>query len=150
MVAVALSLPPAPVQVSVNEASACRGPTAALPDTGRLPDQPPLATQLSALFVDQLSVELPLNSMESGDALSVTSGAGGFTVTDTVSLPVPPGPSQLSVKLVVLCKGPTLIEPLVPRAPLQPPLAVHDVALVVDQLSVEAPLKSTVCGVADK
>ena len=41
-------------------------------------------------------------------------------------------------------------EPLVPRVPVQPPEAVHEVALVELQLRVELPPNATVVGLALK
>lgn len=61
-------------------------PVLALPETGRLPLQPPLAVQLVALFDDQLRVELPPLSTLLGFALSDTLGAGGGGGASTVTL----------------------------------------------------------------
>jgi hypothetical protein len=80
-----------------------------------------------------------------GDAVSeVMVGTGGALATSTVTeegaLP-PPGPVQVSVylKLPAVLIGPTVIpvlevatDPVQLSAPL-PPLAVHAVALLVDQ-----------------
>src|SRR4029077_7138808 len=49
---------------------------------------------------------------------------------------VPPAPVQLSVKVVVLV-GDTARVPLVAFVPVQPPAAVHEVALVDDQVTIE-------------
>lgn len=46
--------------------------------------------------------------------------------------------------------GPVLTSPVVARLPLQAPLAVHSVALVLDQVSMEDSPLFTDLGVADK
>jgi hypothetical protein len=45
--------------------------------------------------------------------------------------------------------GVTLSVPLMASAPVQPPLAVQDVAFVLDQVRVELPPEETVVGLAD-
>ena len=65
-----------------------------------------------------------------------------------VSLPVPPGPLQVNVKLVVALSAPVDWLPLVALAPLQPPDAVQLVALVELHVSVEDPPLLTVIGFA--
>jgi hypothetical protein len=62
---------------------------------------------------------------------------------------LPPVPVHDKTKLAVFASGPTGSLPEVAFAPLQPPLAVHDVALVDDQVSVEVPLTETEVGFAD-
>ncbi len=82
-----------------------------------------------------------------GDAVNVAMvGTGGALATSTVTevgLLLPPGPVQVSVyaKWPAVLIGPTVIpvldvatDPLQLSAPL-PPLAVHAVALLVDQAS---------------
>ena len=74
-----------------------------------------------------------------GSALSVTVGTGVTGVTVTVALAgaeVPPAPVQVSVKVVFVVSAPVVNVPLTPCAPVQPPEAVHAVALVLDQVSV--------------
>ena len=51
--------------------------------------------------------------------------------------------------MVVAVNAPVDVEPEVARVPLQPPDAVHAVALVDDQLSVAEPLLATLAGLAD-
>jgi hypothetical protein len=55
-----------------------------------------------------------------------------------LSFAEPPGPEQVSVKVVVVVSAPVDWLPLVALAPLQPPLAVQLVALVELQVSVAA------------
>jgi len=86
-----------------------------------------------------------------GFALSVTAGAGVVpvvTVTDVVALLMPPAPVHDSVKLALAARAPVDLLPFVATAPLQAPEAVHDVAFVVLQLTVEAPPEVIVGGEA--
>lgn len=73
-------------------------------------------------------------------------------LTATVALcdTEPPLPVQVMVNVVVALSAPVDCEPLVPRAPDQPPEALQLVALVEDQLSVELPPLDTPVGVALK
>lgn len=87
-------------------------------------------------------VELQVNTAESpvptvlALAVSVTVGT---RVTDTVAAAlVPPGPVQVSEKLVFAVSAPVLDVPLVDWVPLQPPDAVHDVAFVELHVNVDA------------
>jgi hypothetical protein len=60
---------------------------------------------------------------------------------------VPSAPVQVSVKVVVFVRE-TLCVPLVAFVPVQPPLAVQEVALVLDQVRVELLPGSIVVGIA--
>lgn len=143
-------MPPGPVHVSVNAVVTDRVPLIAEPLVPAAPVQPPLAAQEAALVDDQVRVELAPAAMLVGLAESDTVGAGGdVTVTTTVFDPVPPGPVHVSVKAAVAGKAPVVAEPLVGRAPLQPPLAVQEVALVDDQVSVELSLVMILVGFAE-
>jgi hypothetical protein len=55
---------------------------------------------------------------------------------------------QVSAYVVVVA-GVTPSVPLIASAPVQPPLAVHDVAFVLDQVRVELPPEGMVVGLAD-
>jgi hypothetical protein len=55
---------------------------------------------------------------------------------------------QVSVYLVVAVSAPVLAVPLVASDPLQPPEAVQEVALAVDQLKVELLPLATLLGLA--
>ena len=131
-------VPPAPVQLSVNVVLALRPPVLAEPETDFVPLQPPDAVHVVALVDDQVSVLLLPLLTEVGDADSVTVGAGVDAVTETEALawPVPPAPVQLSVNVVLALRPPVLADPEIAFVPLQPPDAVHDVALVDDQVNV--------------
>ena len=84
-----------------------------------------------------------------GQATPLT-GAEGAEATDTVTLCVaePPVPVQTRVNFVVAARAEVLAEPLVGADPLQPPDAVHDVALVADQVREEVAPLATVVGLA--
>ena len=131
------AVPPAPEQLSVKFVVAASGDVVCEPLTALVPLQPPDAVQLLALAEVQLSVEVPPLAMVAGFALSATVGGGGGVpaVTVTVWLDVPPGPVQLSVKLVVALSGAEASLPLVALVPLQPSAAVQLVALVLLQVS---------------
>jgi hypothetical protein len=86
-----------------------------------------------------------------GHATPLTGGgAEGAEAIDTVTLCVaePPVPVQTRVNFVVAVRAEVLAEPLVGSDPLQPPDAVHDVALVADQVREEAAPLATVVGLA--
>jgi hypothetical protein len=113
------------------------GDTACVPLVARAPLQPPLAVQLVALVLVQVSV-LPWPApMDVGFATRLTVGGAGVAVTVTVteSPALPPSPLQASAYVVVPA-GDTVCVPLVDRAPLQPPLAVQAVALALVHVSV--------------
>lgn len=125
-------------------------PVASLPEVDLEPVQSPVAAQDVALLELQFSVEeLPCSNAD-GFALSANVGGGvaGVTLTVTVCVAVPPVPAQLSAKSVVVVSALRTSVPLIALVPLQPPLAVQLVALVVDQLSVDAPPLTTEAGVA--
>lgn len=120
----------------------------AVPDVGRLPLQPPDAVQVDALVVDQLRFEVPPCATCAGFAEIVTAGAGTApTATEAVCVTEPPAPVQLSVYVYVrtVLRVPVDSLPLVALAPVQSPVAAHEVALLELQFSVEvAPCKIAV------
>lgn len=131
-------VPLGPVHVSVKLAVANRGNVASEPLAVRSPLQPPIATHALALVDDQVSVELSPAAMLVGFAESKTVGDGAGEAVTTIMAEldaVPPGPSHVSVKLVVAIRGNVASEPLAVRSPLQPPLAVQEVAPVDDHSS---------------
>jgi hypothetical protein len=148
-----LALPPAPVQVRKKSVVAVRAPVDWLPEVALVPDQPPEAVQEVALVEDQVSVEAPPLVTDVGFAASDTVGTGGgggaaVTVTVADALALPPVPVQVRVKLLVAVSAPVDWLPEVALAPDQPPEAVQEVALVEDQVSVEAPPLVTDVGLA--
>ena len=116
------------------------------PLVGSPPDQEPDATQDVAFAELQVSIELPPLDTEVGPALNVTDGAAVGTVIVVDCAAEPPTPVQVSVYLVDAPSTPVLCEPLVAWLPLHPPEAVHDVALVDDQVNVDRPPLATVLG----
>ena len=117
----------------------------------RLPVQSPLASQVVAFVVVQASVALPPCTTFVGVAVrsSVGAGVGGVTVTVVVALAVPPGPLQLSTNTELCVRALVTWLPEVALLPDQAPDATHDVALLLDQASVELPPDATIAGLAD-
>jgi hypothetical protein len=95
--------------------------------------------QALALLDDQLNIAEPPLLMVVGLTLRLTAGAGVETLTVTDWLALPPGPLQVSMKVVVTLSGPVPALPLVGSPPDQPPEAVQLVAFVEDQLSIADP-----------
>ena len=118
------------------------------PLVARALDQPPDAAQDVALVDVQVSVELPPLTMLVGLALIDTLGAGADTETVTDCAAEPPAPVQVSVKVVPAVRSEVAWEPLVASGPLQPPDAAQELALVEDQVNVDAPPLLTVFGLA--
>ena len=101
------------------------------------PLQPPVAVQDVALVELQVSVEVPPLAMTEGVATNV---AVGMMLTRTVDAPlVPPVPVHVKEYELGIVMAPVLCVPLVALAPLQPPVAVQEVALVELHVSVELP-----------
>jgi hypothetical protein len=98
-------------------------------------------------FVElQLSIELPPLAIAVGRALRVAVGMM-LTVAVDGAL-VPPGPEQVSAKAVPVVSAPVDRLPLVPSVPVQPPEAIHIVALVELHVSDELPPLATIVGLA--
>ncbi len=93
-----------------------------------------------ALLDDQVSVvPLPL-AIVLGLALMLTVALGlGLTLTVADCAAVPPGPLQVSVKVVVAATAPVDCEPWTAFVPDQPPEAAQAVALVADQFNIALP-----------
>ena len=104
-----------------------------------LPVHPPLAVQALAWLAFQVSVAFPPVVIAVGAAVSErVVGAGGAstcTVTDCAG-ESPPGPEHTSVNVETAVSALVCSVPDVGLAPDQPPDAVQEVALVVDQVSV--------------
>jgi hypothetical protein len=75
------------------------GETVVVPEVALAPLQPLEAVHDVALVVDQVSVELEPETMDEGEALMVTTGAGVPAVTVMVVelAALPPAPVQVSV-----------------------------------------------------
>ena len=136
--ALSLRLPPSPVHVTVTlNVPALDGVYVLVPDVAVEPiDGEPLHEL--ALLDDQVSSMLSPSAMElsSNDAsTSGASGGGSLTVTLASSLPLPPGPVQVTVTL----KVPALdgVYSFVPEVDVEPIAGepLHAVAFSDDQLS---------------
>jgi hypothetical protein len=143
------TLPPAPVQPSVNVPVVVNTPVDCEPLVAFAPDHAPEAVQLSALVDDQLSVEAAPLAIVAGLAVIVTvGGRGAVTVTVADCAALPPLPTQVSVKVAVLVNTPVDWLPLMPLAPDHAPEAVQLLASVDDQVSVELAPLAMICGFA--
>jgi hypothetical protein len=100
---------------------------------------------------DQVSVALAPSDNTSGSAVRVSVGiGGGVTATVTLCDAVPPAPVQASMYVALSDSAAVSSVPLVALSPLQPPLAVQEVALLDDHVSVEFPPSVTEVGLAVK
>jgi hypothetical protein len=143
-------VPPGPVQVREYDVFVVSTPVLRLPLVGTAPLQPPEAVHAVALVELQVSVEAPPLMTVVGFASNAAVGTGA-AVTATIAVATeltPPGPVQVSEYDVFAARTPVLRLPLVANAPLQPPEAVHAVALVELQVSVALPPLTTVVGFA--
>jgi hypothetical protein len=117
--------------------------------TATAPDHPPEAVQVVALVEDQFNVELlPWDTLAGLAVKETVGGADTETVADCDA--VPPAPLQLKVNFVVALSAAVACDPVVAWAPVQPPEALHEVAFVDDQVSVEVAPLFTVVGLAAK
>jgi hypothetical protein len=89
-----------------------------------------------------VSVEVPPPATSVGFAVKVAVGTVTATEATAAAL-VPPGPVQANEKEEFAVRAPVLCVPLVGNSPLQPPVAVHPVALVELHVSVEVPPPAT-------
>ena len=118
-----------------------------LPLAALVPVQPPEAVHAVALVELHVSMDEPPLVTAEGFAVIV---ANGPTLTVTVERALaPPAPVQVIEYAVGTVSAPVLCEPLVALVPLQPPEAVHEVALVEDQVSAVVPPEATDVGEAD-
>lgn len=107
-----------------------------LPAADRAPDHPPLAVHVVASVLDQTSVTSLPDTTLVGVAVSETVGAGGTTVTVTLSVAVVESFVHVKVNVASASSGPATSLPLVARGPDHQPLAVQRVASDDCQLSV--------------
>ena len=95
IVALALAVPPGPVQAKENVPGAVNAPLDSLPEVALVPDHAPEATQELASVDDQVSVDdLPV-ATKVGVADSDTVGTGN-TATIVETLVLPPEPVQVT------------------------------------------------------
>ena len=141
-------VPPDPVQARVKVVVFVKAPVDWLPAVALVPDQPPEAVQEVALVDDHVSVEDPPLATDVGFAASDTVGTADVTVTVADALAVPPDPVQARVNVLEAVSAPVDWLPAVTLVPDQPPEAMQEVALVEDQVSVEAAPLATEFGFA--
>jgi hypothetical protein len=104
-----------------------------------VPLQPPEAVHDVALAELHVSEEAAPLAIEVGFAASVTAGVPGTVTVAVAILLVPPAPVHVNENDVVAVSAPVLWLPPVASAPLQPPEAMQEVALVELHVSVDAP-----------
>jgi hypothetical protein len=97
-----------------------------------------------------VSVEVPPEAIVVGFAVKAAVGAGAIATEAVAAGLTPPGPVQVSEYDVFDVSAPVLRLPLDGNAPLQPPEAVHAVALAEVHVSVEVPPEAIVVGFAVK
>jgi hypothetical protein len=144
-------VPPAPVHVNEYAMVAVRAAVVWVPLAAIVPLQPPEAVHDVALVELQVSVEVAPLAIGLGLAVSAAVGMGLAAVTATVAAAavlVPPEPVQISEYVVSAVKAPVLWLPLLANAPVQPPEALHAVALVELQVNVAAAPLLTAVGTA--
>jgi hypothetical protein len=125
---------------------AVRAPVLCVPLVAFVPLQPPVAVQEVALVELHVNVELPPLAITEGAAANV---AAGMMLTRTVdTLLVPPVPVHVKEYELAIVTAPVLCVPLVALAPLQPPVAVQEVALVELHVNVELPPLAMEVGLA--
>ena len=125
-----------------------RAPVLCEPLVALVPLQPPEAVHDIALVEFHVSVEAPPLVMDAGFAVRVTVAAPDNVTVAVAIMLAPPAPLQINENDVVAVSAPVLWEPLVAFVPLQPPEAVHEVALVELHVRVDAAPLFTVVGVA--
>ena len=150
-VALACDVPPVPAQLRMKVVALVNALVLWLPAVTLVPLQPPDAVHDVAFVEFHVRVLLPPLATLVGDADRVTVGAGVGLVTETEALAwaVPPAPVQLSVNVELAFNAPVPWVPEIALLPLQPPDAVHDVALLEDQVNVLLPPLATDVGAAE-
>jgi hypothetical protein len=134
--AVASEVPPGPAHASEYAVALRTAPVLLLPLVPTAPLQPPDAVHDVASVEVQARMEAPPEATSVGVAVSSTVGRG-FTVTVAVAAAlIPPGPVHVKENTVVVVNTPVLCVPLPVSAPLHPPEALQDVALVEVHVSV--------------
>ena len=135
-----LTVPPGPEQTSSKTVDSVSDGEDSEPDSPRLPLHPPDAVHEVALLLLQDSCVAELKSTLVGVAVKVAVGGGGAaTAMLTDPLASPPGPEQVSAKVVPDVNAGVDSAPDWARLPLQPPDALQAVALVLAQESCATP-----------
>jgi hypothetical protein len=117
------------------------------PDVGLLPDHAPDAVQLVALVVLHVSCDAAPDATLVGAAVNVSVGALATAIdTETDFVTEPPAPAHTSVYVFAVVNAPVLCEPDTDCEPVQSPLAVQLVALLLLHVSVELSPLATLVG----
>jgi hypothetical protein len=135
------------VQLKVKLVALVSAPVLWLPAVALVPLQPPDAVHEVAFVEVHVKALLPPLLTVVGDADNMTAGTGVvlMTETDALAWAVPPAPLQLSMNVASAFNAPVPWLPEAAFAPLQPPDAVHEVALVDVHVNVlPAPLLTDV------
>jgi hypothetical protein len=138
--------PPAPLQVIVKPASAVSGPELCEPLTPSAPDHPPDAAQAVAPVDAQVNVDAAPGVTVVGDAVNVTVGVGATVTVAVAAVLVPPAPVHVRENVVSTVRAAESWVPDVARGPVQPPVAVHEVAPVEVHDKAGVPPLATVVG----
>lgn len=118
----------------------CSASVLSLPCIDREPVQPPLAVQAVAFVaVQDKSVDAPGATVLSVAVMDTVGAGAASTFTEAASDAVPPGPVQVSMKVVACVSVPVVSLPSSDFEPDQPSLATQAVAFVADQVNVVDP-----------
>jgi hypothetical protein len=124
------------VQASANVVVPVSAAEVSVPEGGRLPVHPLDAVHAVALVLVQESDAVPFGAMLVGSAFKAAVGAGGeLTAMATEVVASPPGPEQVSAKVLEAVSAGVASAPEGPRLPVQAPDAVQVVAFVLVHLS---------------
>ena len=123
-----------------------------VPDVARVPVQPPEAVQLVALVDDHVSLDVPPDDTDVGDAVSVV--VGGVVDVDATVIVLgavfePPRPEHVSLYVVVAVRALVVALPESAFAPDHPPDPEQLVAFVDDHVSFDVPPAATDVGDAE-
>jgi hypothetical protein len=124
------------VQTSAKVVVPVSAAEVSVPDGGLLPVHPFDAVQPVALVLVHERAVVPFGATLAGSAVTAAVGAGAApTAMVTELVASPPGPEQVSAKVLDAVSAGVASAPEVPRVPVQAPDAAHDVALVLVHFS---------------
>ncbi len=122
------AVPPGPMQVRINSVVPLSGAVVCEPLVGTRPLQPPEAVQLLAWSDCQLRMVVSPALSVVACAIRLTEGAGSVTMTSADCEDAPPGPLQVSMKVVFAVSASIVTAPLTGFVPVHPPLASQESA----------------------
>jgi hypothetical protein len=143
-----LLLPPGPVQDNEYVVSAVKVPVGYVPLMPFVPFHPATPEPVHAVALVEFHDSVEALPLGIADGLAVRIAVGMMLTVALFTALAPPGPVQVIEKTADVDSVPVLCVPLVAFVPLHPPVAVHDVALVELQVSVEAVPPVTAVGLA--